>query len=101
MAHGMDVSTLNSFNSTSALLNSMSSGKNGSSLGWISGASDLKMIQSGVYKRALQGVYDKMSSDEVKESVKNTISDNDFDTEKNSEAEKSLTGLGNSFEALF
>ena len=107
MGHGMDVSTLNTFNPTSALLNSSSSSWNNSSMGWMSGLNDLKMIQNGAYKKAVKSVYDK-DKDAFKESVSNAVSNSavsssnkallDQTSEKD---QKATSDTGNLFDALF
>lgn len=51
-------------NSISTLFNSMSTQSSGNS-SWISSLSDLKMIQSGVYKKALTKAYSNAKSDET------------------------------------
>ena len=87
MGHGMDVSTLNTYNPTAALFGSTSSSSD-SSLGWMTGLSDLKMIQSGVYKKALRSVYEEQGSDATREAVANTISKSGT-----TDSEKSLSNL--------
>ncbi len=104
MAHGMDVTSLNGFNPTQALINN--SFKNSSAAGWMAGVGDLKMIQSGTYKRTLQSVYDKQDKDEVRESVKNAVSPESIFDKKSAEdlknsTESALYGKGGQFEALF
>ena len=103
MAHGMDVSSLNTFNSTAALFGAYSSNKNSSSTGWMSNVSDLKMIQSGVYKRTLQSVYDKQGKEATKESVKKAISEENPWDKTDEEKEKELFDLHDesTFQALF
>ena len=107
MGHGMDVSTLNTYNPTSALLSASSSSLNNSSYSWMSGLSDLKIIQSGAYKKAVKSVYDK-DKDAFKESVSNAVSNSavtssnrallDQTSEKD---QKSTSDTGNLFDALF
>ncbi|MCR4605151.1 MAG: hypothetical protein K5639_04040 [Eubacterium sp.] len=104
MAHGIDVTSLNRFNPTSALINSQS-GLNNSSMSWMNNLGDLKMIQSGTYKRTLASVYAKQDEDEVKESVSNAISSANTSNDavfydSNKEVKKADSGTGNTFEAL-
>ena len=103
MAHGMDVSSLNTFNSTAALFGAYSNNQNSSSNGWMSNVSDLKMIQNGVYKRTLQSVYDKQGKEATKESVKKAISEENPWEKTDEEKEKELFDLHNesTFQALF
>ncbi len=96
MGHGMDVSTLNTYNPTAALFGNTSSTSNSSSLGWMTGLNDLKMIQSGVYKKALKSVYDSEDSDAVKQAVSNTISKSGT-----TDSEKSLSNLKSDATSLY
>ena len=102
MGHGMDVSTLNTYNPTAALFNNSKSAINDSSMSWMTGLNDLKMIQSGVYKRALKSVYDSEGSDAVKDAVSNTISKSGTtDSERSLSSLKSdATGLYNATKDL-
>ena len=99
MSHGMDVSTLNRFNPTSALLNSGSMSVSNSSMSWMSGLNDLKMIQGGAYKKALKSVYDKQSKEEVQQSVNDAIGVQDFSDKE--QVAKSLYNADGQFDALF
>ena len=109
MGHGMDISSLNTYNPTTALLSSSNSALNNSSNSWMTGLTDLKMIQSGTYKRALHSVYDKQDKDTVKKSVSEAIS---TDAEKvvqgwkedevdSKEIARQLNAAGSNFNELF
>ena len=102
MGHGMDVSTLNTYNPTAALFGNSSSTTNNSSMSWMTGLNDLKMIQSGVYKKALRSVYENEDSDAVKSAVWNTISKSGTtDSEKSlSNLKSDATGLYNATKEL-
>ncbi|MEE3467047.1 MAG: hypothetical protein VZQ83_01260 [Eubacterium sp.] len=96
MGHGMDVRTLNTYNPTAALFENMASTSGTASLGWMSSLNDLKMIQSGAYKKALKSVYDSEGSDAVKEAVSNTISKSGT-----TDSEKSLSNLKSDATTLY
>ncbi len=109
MGHGMDISSLNTFNPTAALFGSSNNALKNSSNGWMTGLNDLKMIQSGTYKRALHSVYDKQDKDTVKKSVSDAIS---TDAEKTiqswkddevdpKEIARQLNAAGSNFNELF
>ena len=99
MSHGMDISTLNRFNLTSALLSSGSMSVSNSSMSWMSGLNDLKMIQGGAYKKALKSVYDKQDKAEVQKSVNDAIGVQDFSDKES--IKKSLYNENGQFDALF
>ena len=88
MAQGIDVSSLNINNPYATLFGGSSSNSSSSSMGWMSGISDLKMIQSGVYKKAMRSVYEKEGKDAFSEAVSNTISGSG-----KTDSEKSLSNL--------
>ena len=109
MAHGMDISSLNTFNPTQALFSSSNSALKNSSNSWMTGLTDLKMIQSGTYKRALNSVYEKQDADTIKKSVSDAIS---TDAEKTiqswkdegldeKEIARQLNSAGSNFNELF
>ena len=96
MAQGIDVNSIPVNNPYSVLFGGSSSSSGTSSMGWMSGISDLKMIQSGAYKKALKSVYDKQGSDATREAVANTISGSGAN-----DSEKSLSNLKSSATSLY
>ena len=109
MGHGMDISSLNTFNPTQALFGSSNNALKNSSNSWMTGLSDLKIIQSGTYKRALRSVYDKQDKDTIKKSVSEAISTDAEKTVKNwkdedidsKEIARRLGEAGGTFDELF
>ncbi|MBO6107787.1 MAG: hypothetical protein J6P16_00095 [Eubacterium sp.] len=95
MSKGIDVSTLNTYNPYAALFGNTSDSSS-SSMGWMSGISDLKMIQSGAYKKALKSVYEKEGKDAFSEAVQNTISGSGT-----TDSEKSLSSLKSGATGLY
>ena len=89
MAQGIDVSSI-TVNNPYAQLFGTSSSSSTTDNSWMSGLGDLKLIQSGVYKKAIAGVIAKQGTDAVKDAVANTISGSGTtDSEKNLSSLKS------------
>lgn len=88
MAQGIDVNTISVNNPYAQLFGNTSGSSSTVSNSWMSGISDLKMIQSGVYKKALQSVYEKEGKDAFSEAVSNTIKGSGT-----TDSEKSLSNL--------
>lgn len=95
MAQGIDVSSI-VVNNPYAELFGQSSSSSTVSNSWMSGLTDLKMIQSGVYKKAIKSVYAKEGSDAFSEAVKNTISGSGT-----TDSEKSLSSLKSGATSLY